>query len=307
MNMEEKISISFAISDNYSQHLAVFATSVLEHNPGSAFVFHILHSNVSNANQMRIRMLEQIYPGKCRVMFHDVGDLELVKLPIPTSLDHISGEAYFRYMLPEVLRDDERTIYSDVDVLCRGDISELWRMDLGDSPIAAVRDPHIDDDVVRHKAEIGMAGDSSYYHSGLLVMNLAMMRAESSSAKLFSTTAKIAQAPSFAGDMDGINVVFEHRIAEIDAKYNCCDKYSPWRKDVVIWHFPGAVVKPWCNIPKNRSWLAYLRYLLLSPYRGNAFRFVFGHLLGFVYFSYLKNGIRRYLVLGIRVYKRREK
>ena len=57
----EMISMSFSVSDNYSQHLAVVLASVLFNNPHSRFVFHVLHRNISDENQSRIRELEQIY------------------------------------------------------------------------------------------------------------------------------------------------------------------------------------------------------------------------------------------------------
>lgn len=303
--MTNPISISFVISDNYAQHLAVFAVSVLENNPHSEFVFHVLHRNVSEENKATIKKLEEFYSGRCAVVFHLVTSNDIQDFPIPTSVDHISVESYFRYLLPTVLSNEARTIYSDVDVLCAGDITELWNIDLKGNSIAAVRDKHVDADVKRHNLEIGLSPDAQYYHDGLLVLDLEKMRAEGAVEKLFVATQKAALTPGYAGDMDAYNMVFAGRITDIDERFNSCDKYNAKRKDVVIWHFPGVVAKPWCNIPKNRSWRLYLKYLKLSPYRNNVFRFLLGRLRGLVYFSYLKNGIRRYLVFGIRVYKKK--
>ncbi len=303
--MTNPISISFVISDNYAQHLAVFAVSVLENNPHSEFVFHVLHRNVSEENKATIKKLEEFYSGRCAVVFHLVTSNDIQDFPIPTSVDHISVESYFRYLLPTVLSNEARTIYSDVDVLCAGDITELWNIDLKGNSIAAVRDKHVDADVKRHNLEIGLSPDAQYYHDGLLVLDLEKMRAEGAVEKLFVATQKAALTPGYAGDMDAYNMVFAGRITEIDEKFNSCDKYNAKRNDVVIWHFPGVVAKPWCNIPKNRSWRLYLKYLKLSPYRNSVFRFLWGRIRGLVYFSYLKNGIRRYLILGIRVYKKK--
>ena len=48
-----------------------------------------------------------------------------------------------------------------------------------------------------------------------------------------------------------------------------------------------------------------MRYLLRTPYRGNALRFAMGHVMGFFWFSYTKNCVRRYLICGIRVWKKK--
>ena len=96
------------------------------------------------------------------------------------------------------------------------------------------------------------------------------------------------------------------RILQLDARWDGINiRYSPFRNDIAIWHFMGALLKPWCNIWKNTTWPIYLKYLLKSPYRDNAWRFVWGHVKGFFYFRYTKKGATRYLVCGIRVWKKK--
>ena len=149
-----------------------------------------------------------------------------------------------------------------------------------------------------------MSVGSKYFASGLLVMDLEAMRREGSVKKLFDVTEKIQDVMSWP-DMDALNVAYEGRFTPIDPVWNCIDRYSSRRRDVRIWHFPGFTTKPWCNIWKNTTWPVYLKYLLKSPYRANAVRFVWGHLKGAVYFKYVKKGVERTLVCGILVRKRR--
>ena len=126
---EEPISMSFCISDSYAQHLAVVLTSVLANNPSSRFVFHVLHSGVTPENQARVKELEKWHPN-CELRFHMVDMTAFADFPIPPGLEHVTRETYFRYLLPDILPDEPRTIYSDVDVLCVADIAKIWKMDL---------------------------------------------------------------------------------------------------------------------------------------------------------------------------------
>ena len=298
--MKAPISISFSVSDNYSQHLAVVLTSVLENNPESGFIFHVLHRNITDKNQTRIRKLEQKYLN-CEIKFHVIEAGRFEKFPIPKELEHVTQEMYYRYLLPEVLADESRTIYSDVDVLCVGDLKPLWEIDLKGNIIAAVSEGEAGE---FKKRLIGLEGDAPYFYSGLLVMDLETMRRENSTSRLMENTIKYAGKIAWP-DQDVINITFRERILQLESRWDGINvRYSPFRNDIVIWHFPGALLKPWCNIWKNTTWPVYLKYLLKSSYSSNAWRFVWGHIKGAFYFRYTKKGVTRHLVCGIRVWKK---
>lgn len=302
---EEPLSISFCISDNYAQHLAVVIVSILLNNPDCDFVFHVVHHSVLPGTEKRLQKLEQMYP-RHRIVFHVVDEEAFAQFPLPATLSHVTREMYYRYLLPEILRDERRTIYSDVDVLCRaGGIRALWNMDLGGRAMGAVQKQSGNSrDYLDHLVRLGMQRDSPSYFSGLLLMDLEKLRAEQFAAACMRTTAEKADVLVFP-DMDVINVVMEGRMAEIDPLWNMTSRYSFFRRDVKIWHFVGQTQKPWCRIWKNITWIPYLKYLLKTPYRDQALKFIWSHITGFFWFSYTKNSMRRYLLCGIRVWRRR--
>ena len=301
--MDSPISISFSVSDNYSQHLAVVLTSVLVNNPSARFVFHVLHRNISAENQSRIRELERKYPN-CEVAFHLIDASRFDRFPIPPELEHVTQEMYYRYILPDVLANEDRTIYSDVDVLCVGDLRPLWELDLKNNLLAAVSEGEAGE---FKKRLMGLEGEAPYYYSGLLVMDLAAMRAGGYADRLMENTVKYADKISWP-DQDIINLTFRNRILQLGPEWDGINvRYSPFWKGIVIWHFPGFTLKPWCNIWKNTTWPIYLKYLVVSPYRANALKFVLGHIIGFFFFKYTKKQTTRYLVCGIRVWKSKAK
>ena len=333
------------MSDSYAQHLAVVITSILCNNPESDFVFHVLHRDFSEENQARVRELEMkneelrmknssasqllcvknIFkkfhppsadstihnssfiihnsePRRVSIQFHKIDASQFASFPIPPQLEHVTQEMYYRYILPDVLADEERTIYSDVDVLCVGDLRPLWELDLKGNLLAAVSEGAAGE---FKKKLMDLTGDAPYFYSGLLVMDLKAMREGKYPAKLMENTAKYAEKIAWP-DQDIINLTFRDKILQLGDEWDGINvRYSPWRKGIVIWHFPGFTMKPWCNIWKNTTWPIYLKYLLKSPYRANAVRFIWGHIKGFFWFSYTKKGITRYLLCGIRVWKRR--
>ena len=324
----DPISMSFSVSDSYSQHLAVVLTSVLCHNPDSDFVFHVLHRDITPENQARIKELEswrgvgenssssrvddlspfsnsnsKLQLSRNRIVsirFHKIDESLFEKFPIPPELEHVTQEMYYRYILPEILVDEDRTIYSDVDVLCVGDLRPLWETDLEGNILAAV----LDDSTGWKRGLLGLP-KGNYFCSGLLVMDLAAMRTGGYAEKLFETTAEYASKLSWP-DQDVINIVFDGKILTLPGIWNCTSNFNPFRSDVRQWHFQGFTQKPWCNIWKNTTWPIYLKYLLKSPYRGNALKFICGHIKGLFFFKYTKKQVTRFLIFGIRVWKSKE-
>ena len=301
------ISISFCASNSFAQHLAVVITSILYHNPESDFVFHVLHRDFSEENQAKVKELEGWKPGnreqgagnRVSIVFHKIDSSRFAGCPIPKELEHITMETYYRYLLPGILTDEDRTIYMDVDVLCVGGLVPLWEMDLKGNILAAVLD-----DETGWKRELLGLPKGKYYCAGLLIMDLVAMREGEYERKLFEATSYYAAKLSWV-DQDVINIVFDGKILELPEIWNCASSYNPFRKDVKQWHFQSFTRKPWCNIWKNRTWPAYLKYLLKSPYRANAIGFVFGHIKGVFWFRYTKKCVTRYLFCGITVLKRK--
>jgi len=302
---KEPISITYSITDNWAQHLAVALTSVIVHNPGERFRFHVLHCDVTPATRARFAEIEKANPG-VTIEFHAVDPARFADFPTPACLSEIPLEACYRLALPEILGDEERTIYSDVDVLTvRGGLRALWEMDLGGNVVAAVSDRHDDtDDFRMFRRMLGLKPEDDYFCSGLLVMDLGTMRRDGYVSRFFKAASRLRDVIVYV-DQDILNSVCAGRIRPISDKWNCADSWSPFRKDVVQWHFQCQTNKPWCNIWKCTTWLPYLRYLLKTPYRGNALRFVWGHVKGFFWFTYTKNCVHRCLFCGIRVWKRR--
>ena len=299
VDRQDKISISFSVSDNYSQHLAVVLASVLVNNPHSCFVFHVLHRNISDENQSQIRKLEQFYLN-CEIKFHYIDATRFEKFPIPKELEHVTQEMYYRYLLPEVLADESRTIYSDIDVLCVGDIRPLWDTDIKGNVIAAVSEGDAGE---FKKKLIGLDGCAPYFNSGLLVMDLAAMRSERATELLMENTAKYANRIAWP-DQDIINITFRNRILELNPIWNAFNVTDKKMKEhIVIHHFANASQKPWCNIWKNKSWPLYLKYLLKTPYSKKATAFFLDHIKGFFFFKYTKKKVTRYLVCGMRVWR----
>ena len=298
------VSISFCISDNYAQHLAVVVASLLANSPACDFRFHVVASTLREETRTRLTAWAEASKGRFSFVYHLIDRALFKCFPLP--IEHISLEMYFRYWLPELLLDEAKTIYMDVDVLALGDILPLWQWDLAGHALAGTTDVKENTESFKaFKQKLGMQPDAKYFYSGLLVMDLERLRQDHFTERCMANTVKFLDILAWP-DQDIINLTYEGKILELPMRFNCTEpKRLPRGERPIIRHFANFSAKPWCCLWKNRTWPGYARYLLHTPYRGQIWRLLWAHLCGFFYFKYTKKGFERILICGVRIRKQR--
>ena len=119
---------------------------------------------------------------------------------------------YYRLLTPVILKEYDKAIYSDVDVLFKGDLSDVYNLNLDGYEIAAVP--------VEKNKESGMICHTYFpenkndkiYISSFLVMNCALMRKENTVDKFFDVIKNVNKRLRFF-DLDTMNIA--------------CDKFMP--------------------------------------------------------------------------------
>ena len=164
---------------------------------------------------------------------------------------------YYRMMLPRLLPKLDRIIYADIDTIFFRDLSELWRIDMGNNLVAGVRE----------------RGDG-YINSGVLMMNLKQIRQD----KIYEKWVKISQQKDNANpDQDLLNDTARGRIIYLPPKYNFQSMMGArifrintpreiydLRHNLVVMHYSNWL-KPW-HAPENRPifseyWWTFARHL----------------------------------------------
>jgi lipopolysaccharide biosynthesis glycosyltransferase len=298
--MNDRISISFAATDNFSQHLAVVMASILVNNRKDQFIFHILHRNISKANQKRIGSISERY-ANCEIKFHQVDGEAFKDAPLPSP--HISVESYFRLLLPKILIDEDRTLYLDVDILCRSGIREFWEVDLDGFACAAVGEEHYPANSLLCSAAPAPEGKQEYFNAGVMLFNLDFIRKSGLDEKPFSILREWKEKIGYA-DQDVLNLAYHGKVMFVSRRYNFTGKWGTREKPscIVIRHFASFSQKPWnCKLMRF-TWIAYARYLALSPYSNNLVGFILKHLRSLLYWKYSKNGRPCLDIFGIKVW-----
>ncbi|SMD18345.1 glycosyltransferase family 8 protein [Lentzea albidocapillata] len=134
-----------------------------------------------------------------------------------------SRAIYARMTIPDVIEDEPRVLYMDVDTLVLGDLRPLLVRDLGGHPIGAARDPI--SPLIGHgpgmpgwKA-LGLPEGRAYFNSGVMLLDLARIRG----SRLFERAREfLAEHPDKVHfyDQDALNYAADGDWHRIESRWN---------------------------------------------------------------------------------------
>lgn len=262
---KDVIHIGYGVDDNFMRGMMTSIVSFCLMN-NKNFVFHIITYNISEANKLRLEEIAKKYKVVINVYIIDAKQFE--NLPV---FVHLPMSMYFRFMLPILLKDVNKLIYIDADIICIKEASELFNVDLNNDIIAAVPDQNDERNSI-----LGLNKEHIYFNSGMLVINISKWNEINfldKAVELLKTKPEIFKFP----DQDVLNIILTHKVKYLNTKFNCFVDYRNCRKpmkneDIVLLHF-SALPKPWniawniCKIANDFNRNLYAYYENKSPWK----------------------------------------
>jgi hypothetical protein len=176
LDSDECIQVAFGLYDKtgkYTLFVGTVIQSVLE-NTLSKVCFHIFHDDTLNRTNKE-KLIQTVGEFGSYIQFHEVnpadfyGNHRWVK--------YYTIGCMFRLIMPRVLKNLNRLIYLDADLLFNRDIKDLWDIDISGYSLAAVKDVIFDNGITQPKfVEEGIVSKDRYFNSGVLLMNLDAIR-----------------------------------------------------------------------------------------------------------------------------------
>ncbi len=249
--------VFFCIDDGFINQLCVALVSVLENNPELHFGVHILSSDLSDESQSKI--------SKLKVKFKNFNfDVSVPNLDIfsefKLNIDYISKETYFRYIIADMFPEISTGLYLDADLVCNGNLSELFKISLDGYYAAGVRDIYLEQDEREYKQKL--LGSSLYVNAGVMLFNLDSIRSNKITEKLIDTTKKLTGKIRFQ-DQDVLNIVFCDKVKEISNVFNFTSgDFFAARSELTnakIIHWTGKN-KPWNKKIRDKRQEIYHKY-----------------------------------------------
>ncbi len=211
--------------------------------------------------------------------------IELVDFQNDKMYAHINFLAMYRLRIHEILKQYDKVVYLDSDLIVKGDITELYEFDLENSPIGATpchgfksmyaRNIPADSrayhgnlrDYMKYYVEIKDENVDKYFNSGVLVLNLDYLRKDNFTEKLEEYYNSKDRNLIYI-DQDILNYVYQDEYKKIDSEWNFVTisvndqqthmpaivkkEYDKLKKTHKIVHFIGGI-KPWDDMEGHFS------------------------------------------------------
>ena len=248
------MNILFSVNKGYLIHLRECIFSISQFKTEGGYDLYILHSDLSDADKAQ---LEQEFDAG-QMHFHYIHVDSRITSTFPKT-ERYPAEIYYRIYAKELLPQDmDRILYLDADLIVINPLDELYSMPFDNNYYLACT--HIRKLLNKVNAvRLGIDGDYTYVSSGVMMINLKLLREEQDLGRVADYVAEHKDA-LILPDQDIISALYGDRIGELDSlRYNLSDRVirfnntTPgkeridldWvRKNTVIVHYFGKA-KPW--------------------------------------------------------------
>lgn len=130
------VPIAFAFDNNLVMPACVCISSLLmSAKPDTFYDIFILHSPKEELTKEKLDLLPHYY-SNCRLQYRKVD----ATFDDAFEIRGITTPTYYRLLIPDLIPEYDKVIYSDVDVIFRMDLSQLYQSDLAGYLLAATKD-----------------------------------------------------------------------------------------------------------------------------------------------------------------------
>ncbi|MDO4611767.1 MAG: glycosyltransferase family 8 protein [Candidatus Saccharibacteria bacterium] len=252
------VPIFFTINSSYASYAATSIKSLTEKtDPKRYYRIIILHDGINLINRFRLRRL---VTKNCAIQFKKITRSVYLRVIIRSCArrkgagDFFSSAVYYyRAFIPRLFPQYEKAVYIDSDTILRGDIGELFDLDLKDKAMAAMVDPKVETipefrDYVNNAVGVPY---NEYVNSGVLVMNLKKLR-KMGYLKTMIELVERTDENLVAPDQDYLNVILRGNIKFLNPIWNA-EPQEKLPRGTKLVHF-NLCNKPWHykNVPGEK-------------------------------------------------------
>ena len=236
-----EMNVLYFCSDAFSKVAAVTITSLLENNKNFEEInIYLVGDEVSDSNkQFLLNIIESKYNR------HFI----YIESPLPNDCfeydfkdKYQMGRTWMRLCMTKGIPDNvDRVLCMDSDTLVRGDLSEMWNIDMKDNLLAGVADCV---NVRAFKKHFMMEDGDIYCNAGMFMYNMKAWR-ESGVEERFKKIIQGLNGNVFFVEQTLLNSVCRGRIIKLPAEYNSYTLFYAFSyKNLIRWRKPTLFYTP---------------------------------------------------------------
>ena len=217
-NNKKVVPIAFAFDENLILPAEVAICSLLQNAlPTTFYDIYILYGNNVDLSGFGAQRIKEQYPN-CNITLRNVGDLFAGAYEIRG----ITNVTYYRLLIPTLIPEYDKIIYSDVDVIFRDDLSHVYQSTLfEDEYVAGVRAlMHNISGYAEYYSEVLGLSPADVIYAGNIIVNSKKIREDN----LVDVFCEMTKQKFRFQDMDIINIACKDRIKYLDPAF-CVTTY----------------------------------------------------------------------------------
>ena len=199
-----KVSAAFICDSHYVIPTAVAITSLIcNKNPDTYYDIYIIAADLSE------REIEKFYEFKGSNSNIYIIKESLKKFEGMYKYGHLTHATYLKFYLPDLILNQDKVLYLDSDIIIQKDLADLFKINIEDYYVGAVKDIKQTDNNLNIK---------NYFNSGVMLLNLKLMRGNNTSTALMDIRKSLKL--TFM-DQDCYNIFFDKKVKLLPVIYNC--------------------------------------------------------------------------------------
>ena len=209
------IPVVFATDDNYVPYLSVAIQSIIE-NCESNISIYVFHVGLNSNNVEYLKLQVESIPNINLAFVDCLKEISLLDLD-SGGVKHLNSLAWLRLLIPYILKQYDKVIYLDVDLLVLKDLGELIKVELNDYLIAACRDTFIVSWDNKACVKDQLINPQNYFNTGVLLFNTLEFRNKFSKDELLN---KAYSSNYFYADQDFLNLLCDGNTLLLSSQWN---------------------------------------------------------------------------------------
>lgn len=221
---QKNIPVVLSSDEKYASYLGVCIKSLVDNtSPEYNYDICILDGGIKNYKKQLIKKMQQ---SNVSIRFIDINTiLKNYDSTIFKTTLHFTIAAYFRFFLPIIFSHYKKICYIDCDTILLEDISNLWKIDIGNNILGAIRDFFViyngnkNPETIKYYTNVlKMKNYQNYFNSGCMLCNIKLMRKYDLTQKLIALLKEI-KTPKYV-DQCILNSLCEGKVKFLPANWN---------------------------------------------------------------------------------------
>ncbi|MBS4429998.1 lipopolysaccharide 1,2-glucosyltransferase [Pectobacterium punjabense] len=267
----DTLNVAYGIDKNYAVGCGISVASILINN-NINFTFHIFSDDFDDEFIKKLNILAGKF--KTKIVLYKINSEMLKTLPCTDIWSHAM---YFRLLAFSHLSDKiSSLLYLDADVICKGSLAQLHKLDTAPHVAAVIRDlPETQKKSANRLKMTALEG--KYFNSGVLFVNLTIWNELNLTQKIFDKLRNGEKSIQYP-DQDVMNILLHDNVIFLPREYNTIYSIKSELKDpshqkykeiikntTILIHYTG-VTKPWHKWASYPSTVSFQRAFHESPW-----------------------------------------